>query len=81
MEEQNTAQQPTQSIRPGLYDVQTILTHCGLVVDDSYDRRRIKLGGLGFDSLDEQLRIPDTAETFVVTVDGQPHTTFTVVQQ
>lgn len=65
-------------IAPGIYTIQDILSRCDLVVDDSYDRRRIKVGGLGFDDTAETFRVPATASELVVTLDGAEHATFTV---
>lgn len=70
--------QPT--IQPGLYTVSDLLALCNIAVNEGYDRRRIKLGGLGFDNLDERLRIPESATTFDVTIDGVSNKTFIVTQ-
>lgn len=67
-----------QTLQPGIHTFGDILTKAGIEIDDSYDRRRIKVGGLGFDSVEETLRVPETADTLIVELDGADHTTFTV---
>ena len=65
-------------IKTGVYTIQQILDASGLVVDDAFDRRRIKVGGLGFDSTSETLRV--VGDELAVTLDEVPHKTFTVIQ-
>lgn len=38
------------------------------------DFRRVRIGGLGFDSLDEVLNIPVTTDELLITLDGKDHT-------
>lgn len=66
-------------ITKGIHTVAEILDLCGIVIDPTYDRRRISIGGLKFQEPDEIIRVPENALTLEVTLDGQTHTEFTVV--
>lgn len=61
----------------GIHTVQEILDLVGLEVDDSFDRRRIKISGLGFDYTDKPIRV--VGESFDVTLDGEVFATVTVL--
>ncbi len=39
--------------------------------DGQPDFRRVKVGGLGFDSLDKQVTVPPTADVVEITLDGK----------
>jgi hypothetical protein len=65
-------------IPTGIYTIGEVLGQCKMDVDESYDRRRITVGGLGFDSLDEKLRV--VGDRLVVMLDGQPHNVFKVTE-
>jgi hypothetical protein len=39
--------------------------------DGNPDYRRVKVGGLGFDSLDEKIVVPVTANELVISLDGE----------
>ena len=43
------------------------------------DYRRVKVGGVGFDSLDDEIVIPYTANTITITLDGIEEETFDVL--
>lgn len=42
------------------------------------DYRRVQIGGLGFDDLDDRIVVPVTADDLDITVDGESHTTLSV---
>lgn len=65
-------------ITAGIHTFQDVLSLVGIEVDDSYDRRRLKIGGLGFDSVDEKFRV--TGDQLIVTLDGEEHTVLTVTE-
>ncbi len=68
------------NLEPRIYTFGEVLAMAGLTVDAAFDRRRIKVGGLGFDSLDQTFRLPDTADGLIVTLDDKPHTSFTITK-
>jgi hypothetical protein len=43
------------------------------------DFRRVKVGGVGFDSLDDEIVIPYTANTITITLDGIEEENFDVL--
>lgn len=75
------------SIQAGTYTIQEVLDAAGFdfateaaaeYLKGEPDYRRVKVGGIGFDHLDERLTIPVTADSVVVTLDDVPHTTLDV---
>jgi hypothetical protein len=66
------------TLEPRVYTFKEILDQAGLVVDDTYDRRRIKVGGLGFDSIDETFKVPEAANELELTLDGEVYAPFPV---
>lgn len=55
--------------KPGIYPVSEILDTLGFEMVEDF--RRVKIGGLGFDYLDSKIRIPESAKTIEVTLDGE----------
>lgn len=63
----------------GVYKVGDLLNAAGITVEQNTDRRRYKIGGLGFDDTDQTIRV--VGDTLEVTDDGAVVHTFTVVGQ
>ena len=40
-------------------------------MEEIKDYRRVKVGGLSFDDLDKKIRIPESAKTIEITLDGK----------
>lgn len=70
------------NIAPGAYTVQELLDHFDFNVDEKaaveyessgshVDYRRVKIGGLGFDSLEQTISVPDAAKSLDLTLDGE----------
>jgi hypothetical protein len=68
------------SIKAGLYSVDELLKTANFDFEKESaaeynggapDFRRVKVGGLSFDSLDRQVNVPVTADTVTVTLDGK----------
>lgn len=68
------------SIQAGSYTIQQILDRAGFNFREKAaadynngepDFRRIKVGGLSFDSLDKEVNVPVTADEVVITLDGK----------
>lgn len=77
----------TKKIKAGFHTVDEILARANFdlaekaQVDynpEGVDRRRIKIGGLGFDSGEDVINVPVTADILEITVDGQVDTTLEV---
>jgi hypothetical protein len=75
------------NIQAGTYTVQQILEVAGLdfnreaaadYLNGQPDYRRVRVGGLGFDSLEECIVVPVTTDELVVALDGKTHTTLKV---
>jgi hypothetical protein len=75
------------SIKAGTYTVDELLSAANFdlsekaAVDynpEGVDYRRVKIGGLSFDSTDDVIRVPVTADTVDITVDGSVDTTLKV---
>jgi hypothetical protein len=67
------------SISPGLYTIQRIFSLASFdflkeaaspVLNGAPDYRRVKVGGVGFDSLEDRILVPQSAITLDITVDG-----------
>ena len=75
------------NIKPGRYAVAEIFRIAGFdlaskaAVDygDGIDRRLVKIGGLSFDNLEEEVVIPSTTDEVEITVGGQLDTVLSVV--
>ena len=68
-------------IEAGKYTIQQIFDTVGFdfaVAED--DRRRVKVGGLGFIEFEDLIRIPDSASVLEITLDGEVVVSATVVQ-
>jgi len=68
------------NISPGNYSIRELLDAAGFdfmneaAVDynaDGWDRRRIRVGGLSFDDLDERIIVPESADSVSISVDGE----------
>lgn len=69
------------TIKPGNYSVKELLDLLQFDFekeaavegsDGQYtDHRRVQLGNLGFDSLEDRITVPESAEYLVVTLDGK----------
>jgi hypothetical protein len=75
------------SIQAGLHSVREILDAASFnleekaaadYLDGAVDHRRVKVGGLGFDSADKTIRIPVTADEVEITLDGKKEATLSV---
>lgn len=75
-------------ISPGTYSVRELLDAAGLdYMDaasveynaDGWDRRRIRVGGLSFDDLEERVVVPDSAASVSISVDGDEAASINVV--
>lgn len=75
------------SIQAGTYSAKEILDAANFdfykeaaadYLNGGADYRRVQIGGLGFDSLDDCIVIPVTADTVTITLDAAPHTQLTV---
>jgi len=75
------------ALEPGKYTVKELLDRAGVVphevaaVDynaDGWDRRKIRVGGLPFDDLDDVVEIPEGATDLEITVDGEAKGTLEV---
>lgn len=75
------------AIAPGSYTTGDLLKKASFDVnqaaadylDGKPDFRRVTVGGLGFDSLDDRITVPATANTVEVTLDGTIVQTLEVV--
>lgn len=56
-------------MKPGIYTFQQVLDQFGIELPE--DRRRIKVGGLGFDSPDQTFRVPETTAKLEITLDSE----------
>ncbi len=68
----------TPTITTGRHTIAEILARAGITMDEVIDYRRVKIGGLGFDYLDELFLVPESATSVTVTLDGEVFMTFTV---
>lgn len=75
------------SIRAGRHTIEEVFRQAGFdfhkeaaadYLGGKPDFRRVKVGGLSFDALDEEIVIPYTADKVEVTVDGEVAQTFDV---
>lgn len=66
-------------VKPGLYTIKDLLdlvdfdVYSEAAVDyneSGYDLRRVQVGGLPFNDLDEQIRVPEGASTVEITLDS-----------
>jgi len=58
-------------MKPGIYTVEDIMSALGFSMEGITDYRRVKVGGLGFDYLDQKIRIPETAGVIEISLDGK----------
>lgn len=67
-------------ISPGIHSVRDLFAQSGFDFegqaaadynDGAPDFRRVKVGGLGFDDLDREVRVQPTADSVEITLDGQ----------
>jgi hypothetical protein len=74
-------------ISAGTHSVQEILDAAGFDFNQNAaadylngrpDFRRVQIGGLAFDSLDDTIHIPVTADDVLITLDGKDHTVLDV---
>lgn len=76
------------SIEPGYYTIREIFKVAGFDLNqaasvdygDGVDRRKVKVGGVGFDDLEDMVLIPSSADTLEISVDGVPSVTLDVVE-
>lgn len=57
-------------MQSGSYTVEQIMAELEFSMDGITDYRRVKVGGLGFDDLSKVIRVPESAETIEITLDG-----------
>lgn len=71
------------NIKPGTYTIDEILRKGDFdfrkeaaadYLNGEPDYRRVKVGGVGFDDLDEKLVVPPTADNVTITLDDDEHT-------
>lgn len=67
-------------IQPGMYSVRELLAKANFdfegqaaadYLDGAPDYRRVKVGGLGFDDLEKQIRVQPTADAVEISLDGK----------
>lgn len=64
---------PSREISPGLYSFREIFELLDFNIDEITDYRRVKISKLGFNTLDDQFRVPDEGDILVeITLDDQP---------
>lgn len=65
-------------VTPGIYTIKQLLDIAGFDIqnagadynDGNPDHRRVTVGGLGFDGLEDKLAVPATADHVEITLDG-----------
>ena len=65
-------------VSTGIHTFGEVLELASIEVDQSFDRRRISVGGLTFDDPAETFKVPEGASELVIKLDGVEHATFTV---
>lgn len=72
-------------IQAGTYTVSQVFQQAGFDFDAEAasegrgpDFRRVRIGGLGFDSLEDVIVIPETADKVAIVVDDKEHTSLNV---